>query len=172
VNVDNDPEKSEYLTDFASWYSTEAPRAVLALTAALADHGLAEECVAEAFARAYAQWKKVSVMDSPNGWIYVVALNHARSAERKRRRERQLSNESYSSSAMDPPDVPDPIWDAVRELSPQARRAIALRYIADLPETEIARAMGVTRGTVATTLQRARRALAERLDVAQKETSS
>ena len=31
------------------------------------------------------------------------------------------------------PEPLDPIWDAVRTLAPQARRAVALRYIADLP---------------------------------------
>ncbi|WP_100349253.1 sigma factor-like helix-turn-helix DNA-binding protein [Luteimicrobium subarcticum] len=42
-------------------------------------------------------------------------------------------------------------------LSPRARTAVALRYGADLAEAEVADAMNVTRGTVATTLFRARR---------------
>lgn len=148
--------------DFSVWYAAEAPRAVLTLTAALGDHVLAEECVAEAFARAYALWSKVSVMESPNGWIYVVALNHARSTQRRTWRER-VTDTMPTAPPLSPPEPPDPIWDLVRGLAPQARRAIALRYIADLPEADVARAMGVSRGTVATTLHRARQALADRL---------
>lgn len=155
-------------TGFTDWYAAEAPRATLTLTAALGDHNLAEECVAEAFARAYAQWNKVSAMDSPNGWIYVVALNHARSTQRRTRRER-VTDTMPTQSSISPPEPPDPIWEAVRALAPQARRAIALRYIADLPEADVAHAMGVSRGTVATTLHRARQALAERLASQHKE---
>jgi RNA polymerase sigma-70 factor (ECF subfamily) len=65
IDVGTSPEPS----DFAAWYASEAPRAVLTLSAVLGDHGLAEECVAEAFSRAYAQWAKVSTMESPNGWV-------------------------------------------------------------------------------------------------------
>lgn len=45
-------------------------------------------------------------------------------------------------------------------LSERQRLAVVLRYVADLPEDEIAAVMGVTRGTVASTLFEARRVLA------------
>jgi RNA polymerase sigma-70 factor (ECF subfamily) len=62
---------------------------------------------------------------------------------------------------VDPPAEPDAaLWDAVRALPPRARTAVALRYVADLPEAEIADVMGVARGTVAATLSSARRQLA------------
>ena len=170
--VDGAEQASGHRADFAEWYAAQAPRAVATLSAALGDRGLAEECVAEAFARAYARWSKVSTMDSPDGWIYVVALNHARSTERRRRRDQLRSVDVQALPAVAAPEPPDPIWDAVRDLAPQARRAIALRYIADLPEADIARAMGVSRGTVATTLHRARHVLADWLASQQKETTS
>jgi DNA-directed RNA polymerase specialized sigma24 family protein len=40
---------------------------------------------------------------------------------------------------------------------------VALRYVLDLPEAEIAALMGVTRGAVSATLTTARRTLADRL---------
>lgn len=169
--MDSAEQSSNRTADFSVWYAAEAPRAVLTLTAALGDHTLAEECVAEAFARAYAQWSKVSDMDSPNGWIYVVALNHARSTQRRTRRER-VTDTIPTPPPISPPESLDPIWDAVGTLAPQARRAIALRYIADLPEADVALAMGVSRGTVATTLHRARQALAERLASQHKESTA
>ncbi len=63
-----------------------------------------------------------------------------------------------------PPELPDTaVWRAVATLSPRARTAVALRYVADLTEAQVADAMNVTRGTVATTLSRARRELADAL---------
>jgi RNA polymerase sigma-70 factor (ECF subfamily) len=55
-------------------------------------------------------------------------------------------------------------WELVRALPRRQRTAIVLRYAADLPEADIAIAMGVTRGTVSSTLADARRALARMLD--------
>ena len=51
----------------------------------------------------------------------------------------------------------------VRTLSDRQAQAIVLRYIADLPEAEIAEVMGIARGTVASTLFDARARLAELL---------
>jgi DNA-directed RNA polymerase specialized sigma24 family protein len=52
------------------------------------------------------------------------------------------------------------VWDVVRALPDRQRMAVVLRYVADLAEDDIAVAMGVTRGTVASTLAAARRSLA------------
>lgn len=51
-------------------------------------------------------------------------------------------------------------WDAVRRLPQRQRTAVVLRYVADLPEAEIAAAMGIARSTVSSTLTHAHRALA------------
>ncbi|MCU1467962.1 MAG: sigma-70 family polymerase sigma factor [Actinomycetia bacterium] len=51
------------------------------------------------------------------------------------------------------------VWDLVRSLTARQQQAVVLRYVADLAEADIARVMGVTRGTVASTLAHARRAL-------------
>lgn len=151
---------------FADWYAAEAPRLLLTLRAVVGDDGLAEEATAEAFARAYARWPAVSKMASPGGWVYVVALNQVRSWMRRRRLERRHAERigrAGQDSVAAPVEVDDALWDAVRGLSPRARTAVALRYLADLPEDEVARLMGVTRGTVAATLHRARASLAAAL---------
>jgi RNA polymerase sigma-70 factor (ECF subfamily) len=159
---------SEEPGDFTGWYAVTAPGVLLTLRAALGSDQLAEDAVAEAFTRAYSRWPKVRAMESRTGWVYVVALNYARTAARGRRRESLFEDvPARASDARPGPEPTDPVWEAVRQLAPSARMAIALRYIADLPEAEVARLMGVTRGTVATTLHRARRALAESLRVEQ-----
>lgn len=105
-------------------------------------------------------------MASPGGWVYTVALNQVRSWMRRRRLERRhaerigRADRAEQDPVTGPVEVDDALWDAVRALSPRARMAVALRYLADLPEDEVARLMGVTRGTVAATLHRARASLA------------
>jgi RNA polymerase sigma factor (sigma-70 family) len=48
---------------------------------------------------------------------------------------------------------------ALRRLPPRQREALVLRYFADLPESEIAQAMGISRGTVKSTTARGLAAL-------------
>ena len=48
----------------------------------------------------------------------------------------------------------------VADLPPRTRTAVALRYVADLTEAQVAEAMNVSRGTVASTLSSARQRLA------------
>lgn len=148
---------------FAAWYEREAPGLCASLTVALADPVLAEEVAAEAFARAWADWQKVRRMSSPVGWVYRVALNEARSGFRRVRRERRATARAVASVSPAPLEPNNALWEAVRGLPPRARTAIALRYVADMPEAEIARSMRVARGTVAATLFSARRQLAEAL---------
>jgi RNA polymerase sigma-70 factor (ECF subfamily) len=58
----------------------------------------------------------------------------------------------------------DPVLAAaVRQLPPQRRVAIFLRYFADLSYAEIGEVLGITEGTVAATLSQAQRQLASEL---------
>ena len=56
------------------------------------------------------------------------------------------------------------LWDAVRALPVRQRTAVALRYVCDLPQDEIASIMHVAVGTVSATLTAARRRLAAELE--------
>jgi RNA polymerase sigma factor (sigma-70 family) len=101
-------------------------------------------------------------MASPGGWVYRVAVNLMRSRLRRAQLERRLAKQAPAPSISPPPGVPDDaLWGAVRALAPRARLAIALRYVADLPEADVATVMGVSRGTVASTLSSARHHLAQ-----------
>lgn len=151
---------------FEDWYSAEFGKAVTTLRLVLGDARLAEEAVSEAFARALAAWPQVRTMDSPGGWLYRVALNQARSWLRRRGLERRyLDMHEPGDVAVAAADLDDDLWEAVRALPPRTRTALALRYVADLPEKEVAAIMRITRGAVAATLHRARTRLAEQLTV-------
>jgi RNA polymerase sigma factor (sigma-70 family) len=148
--------------DFAAWYEREVGGVCASLAVVVGDRRLAEEVAAEAFARAWAHWAKVQEMESPVGWVYRVALNQARSRFRRRRIERRLAPAPVDSVSA-PAEPDEELWQAVKTLPSRARTAIALRYVADLPEAEIAELMRVKRGTVAATLFSARKKLAQML---------
>lgn len=145
---------------FATWYRDEFPKVARALALATGDPLLGEEAAAEAFARALANWKRVGLMASPGGWVYTVALNEVRRTWRRGQLEQRAAARLRLADVPAPRSPDDALWKAVAALPPRARTAIALRYVADLPESEIADAMNVTRGTVAATLSHARKQLA------------
>ena len=121
----------------------------------------AADATDEAFARALGHWGRVSEMDSPEGWTYRVAVNVWRRTARRRALERRLLSRLISRDVVAAPA--GEVWDLVRSLPLRQRTAVVLRYIADLSELDIAEAMGVTRGTVASTLSDARRVLGDAL---------
>ncbi len=146
--------------DFPDWYRGERPRVLAALSMLSGDRDAAAEATDEAFARAFAHWGRVERMDSPGGWTYRVALNALRTTLRKRGR---TARAHASGGPRYAPEVDLDLWEVVRALPDRQRLAVVLRYVADLPEAEIARAMGVRRGTVSSTLAAAKARLAAQL---------
>jgi RNA polymerase sigma-70 factor (ECF subfamily) len=102
-------------------------------------------------------------MESPGGWVYRVALNVLRRTLRRRSTEvRLLQRQAQAEGGAAPGPLPE-VWQAVAQLPARQRTAVVLRFVADLPEADIALAMGVRRGTVSSTLALARRRLSELL---------
>lgn len=148
--------------DFSAWYQAEAVSMVHTIALAFDNADIAQDVTAEAFARAWVDWERVQAMDSPSGWVYRVAVNLMRTRLRRARLEQRFAEQKTEWLTAPPPvDPDDELWEAVAALAPRARLAVSLRYVTDLSEVEIAEAMGVTRGTVASTLSSARRQLAE-----------
>jgi RNA polymerase sigma-70 factor (ECF subfamily) len=117
---------------------------------------IAEEATAEAFARAVAHADRIR---EPVRWVYRTAF---RIAVEELKRERRTP--PAGGGATD--DVPAGLGElvgALRELSPNQRAAIVLRYEADLPVDEIARRMGASSATVRVHLHRGRNRLRELL---------
>jgi RNA polymerase sigma factor (sigma-70 family) len=144
---------------FDEWYRETYPRLATAMLASTGDSDVAADATDEAFARAWLHWNKVQSMHSPAGWTYRVALNVARSRRRRRRIEEKLLPRLVRPSTT--VSATGEVWELVRELPPRQRTAIVLRYVADLSEHQIADAMGVSRGTVSSTLSDARRHLGD-----------
>jgi len=147
---------------FAVFYDGHYPSVCRAVALALRDQELAEESAQEAFTRAYVYWRRVSRMDRPAGWVYVVAM---RIAFRRRRGEPDAAVLADDDGAVGA-DLADGVVDreslrdAIAQLPERQRVAIVLRYLADLPLADVAAAMGCAVGTVKSTLNAARARLA------------
>lgn len=110
----------------------------------LGRRGDAEDIAAEALARAYVRWSRVSAF--PQAWVSRVTTNLALDAYRKERRRRGLPTRTavIDLAAAERIDL----HRALGALSKRQREVVALRYIADLPEETVAAALGCSPGTV------------------------
>jgi len=165
VGVDEVPEvvAGPVADRFEDWYLATWPGLVRSLTVFCGDGDLATDHAAEAFARACAVWDGPTRPRHADAWIYTVAFNLARRQGARRRRERDLLIGGGTTVAAATERDLD-LWDAVARLSPRAREAIVLRYVADLRERDIAAVMAIAEGTVAATLNRARTELRATLE--------
>ena len=144
---------------FDVWYFSQHRRVLAACLALAGNAEVAREATDEAFARALERWGRVSAMASPGGWVHVVALNEARRLLRRGHVERHVERRMTTRVTAPTTDTPLPnpeLWMAVRALPVRQQTAVVLRYVGDLSEQEIACAMRVSRGTVASTLHDAR----------------
>lgn len=146
---------------FDGWYRAEHPRMLGLLTVVAGDADAARDVTAEAFTRALERWDRVGGMASPSAWTYRVGVNLLRRRLRRTALERRLLPDP--PPAVRPPALESELWDAVRALPVRQRTAVALRYVCDLPQEEIAAIMHVAVGTVSATLTAARRRLAAEL---------
>ena len=152
---------------FEDWYRDLYANLVRSLAIMAGSTPTAEEIAGEAFARALARWDRVGRMVSPEGWTYRVAVN----VLRRRQRRAALEQKFFGRQSPPAPSLPDDthleVWEAVRSLAPRSREAIVLRYVSDLTEAAVARAMGISEGAASSLLAEARRTLARRLEVSE-----
>jgi RNA polymerase sigma-70 factor (ECF subfamily) len=147
---------------FESWCEREHSRMIVTLLLTTGDLELASEGVDEACARALARWDRVATMEAPTGWVYRVAVNHARRLARRRSLEGTLLPRFVSPANM-PADASE-IWGLVATLPERQRQVVVLRHVGDLKEMEIAEVLRISRSTVSTTLRDAHHRLGALLD--------
>lgn len=119
----------------------------------LGDRAEAEDMAQEALARALVRWR--SVEPYAPAWVSRVAANLA--LDRLRRHRPAIS---HDEGRLDP-DVAQrlDLQRALLALSRRQREAVVLRYLIDLPEQEVAAALGVSTGSVKTHASRGLAAL-------------
>lgn len=117
----------------------------------------AEELVQDAFLAAHRSWDGVR---EPYPYVRAAVVNRARSWGRRLQLERRQPIVAPASAWMEA----DELWDALRALNDRQRAAIVLRYYADLPDREIAAALGCREATVRTAVHRGLAALRREIE--------
>jgi RNA polymerase sigma factor (sigma-70 family) len=103
-------------------------------------------------------------------WLYRIARNTAMSHLRKRYADEALTDacEEMSDARVEQPDFAFEdaarVHEALDQLSPRHREALALCFLEDMSIDEIASVVGIPPGTVKSRLYHARRALREVLE--------
>jgi RNA polymerase sigma-70 factor (sigma-E family) len=148
--------------DFADFYRDAKDDCLRTVVISTGDRDLAQDLVAEAFARACASWRKVARHPNPRAWVVRTALNVHTDRWRTRRREMLLVQPA--DTGMHDPDPADPaIIASVRRLPERQRQIVALRLFLDLDTETTAETLGISPGTVKSHLFRALAALREDL---------
>ena len=119
----------------------------------------ARDVVQEAFAQALRDQKGFRGTGSLEGWVWRIAFRVAIGSKGSR----ELAVEEVPDVAFVDESNDPALAAAVRELPPQRRLTVFLRYFADLSYAQISEVLGVAEGTVAATLSQAHEQLAAEL---------
>jgi RNA polymerase sigma-70 factor (ECF subfamily) len=145
---------------FDEFYSGSVRRVTGLLYAMTGSRAEAEDCVQEAYARAWQRWDKVSEYGDPEAWVRTVAYRVSISTWRKTTNMRVAHRRH---GAPDDPHGMSPdyvaIIAALRKIPDRQRQAIVLHHLVGLSVEEIARETGAPPGTVKARLSRGRQAL-------------
>jgi RNA polymerase sigma factor (sigma-70 family) len=146
---------------FSDFYRRRLRPVAEALALTLGDTHLAAEAADEAMVRAYQRWDKVGTYANPEGWVYRVGLNWARSFLRRRRRAPQPFGAGFvpEQQSSEPSVV-----EALKALDVDQRAVVVCRFYLGLSEAETAAALGIRPGTAKSRLHRGLRDLSVRLD--------
>jgi RNA polymerase sigma-70 factor (sigma-E family) len=151
--------------DFDAFYAATHRRIVSQVSVMTGSLHEAEDCVQEAYARAWQRWAAISTeIESPEAWVRTVATRLAVSSWRKavnRLKAHRRESPVTETSGMTPDAVA--VIAALRKISADQRLAIVLYHYAGRSIEEIAVETGATPSTVKSRLLRGRKALAPHL---------
>lgn len=152
--------------EFDDFYSSSFVRITGQLYAMIGDRDEAQDCVQEAFVRAWAHRGKLSRAEHPEAWVRTTAYRLAVSRWRRRSLAGRPADRAVSPAAQT--EAADEsrvaLVTALRRLPEPQRRALVLHHLCDLPVHAVAREVGVPEGTIKARLSRGRTALAALLE--------
>jgi RNA polymerase sigma-70 factor (sigma-E family) len=154
---------SNQQTEFADFFQAGWDPCLRAVVAVVGSQQLAEDQVAEAFARAWMSWRKVRRHPAPQAWVVRTALNTGASWWRRRHRELPLADHDLTAPGDLDGGLDASLLTAIWRLPARQREVIALRIFLDLDTATIARELGIEAGTVRMHLSRGVTALRHEL---------
>lgn len=144
-------------------------RIVTGLSVLCGSRAAAEDAVQEALAKAWERSERGERIEDLAGWVTVVARNSLRSWFRRVRAERRargaLGRQGAPSEGTGTTDAHVDVVRALATLTKIQRETTVLHYYLGMTVAEIGRVLGVSEGTVKSTLYRARQILAPALGI-------
>ncbi len=145
-------------TEFRQLYDQEYGSVYRAIRSVVLDSAAAEDLTQETFVRAYRARHRYTPTAPPGAWLRRIGINLAISHLRRQKLARFLPARLYVAPDRrdyDRAEARDVVEKALEALSPKLRAAIVLHYYEGLTREEIAVALGVPAGTVASRIAKA-----------------
>jgi RNA polymerase sigma-70 factor (sigma-E family) len=130
-------------------------RTAYLLTGNVAD---AEDLVQSALTKTYVAWDGIQDRGALDGYVRRAIVNTHISWWRRRRVEEYPTDDIPDQAVVDQPEsseIQDSLRRAIDRLPKRMRAAVMLRYYDDMTEAEVAKVLGVSLGTVKSTVSRA-----------------
>lgn len=153
---------------FAALFRSERAAALRLAALLVGDHDVAADVVADAFARMYPHWKRGQV-DDATAYLRRAVVNGVRGRWRRGARTPTMVP-VRDDDGVPVADLSTPAIDRIAvqrvllSLPPRTRAAIVLRYLDDLSEADTAAALGISVGTVKSSVSRGLARLRAALD--------
>ncbi len=151
-------------TGFDAFYSATNRLLLRQVYAMCGDMDEAQDCIQEAYLRAWQRWPRISNYEDPAGWVRQVALRLA--VNRWHRSRNALRAWSRHGPATEVADIGAEgmlLVEALRRLPVAQREALVLYHLADMSVDQIAAQVRAPLGTVKARLARGRIRLAQLL---------
>jgi len=147
---------------FDDFYTASFARITGQLYAMIGNRDEAQECVQEAFVRAWSHRRQLDRTEHPEAWVRTTAYRLAVSRWRRTVLGRRPADRALAgaTSTAAPSEAHVAVVAALRQLPDKQRRALVLHYVADLSVAQVAHEVGAPEGTVKAWLSRGRTALA------------
>ena len=141
--------------EFVTARGPQLMRIALALTGHRAD---AEDLLQAALAKTYLAWDRIEDRGALDGYVRRAMVNTHISWWRRRRVQEfptdELPDRAVADHAGDS-DLTETLRAAIDRMPSRMRTAVVLRYYEDMTEAEVAERLGVSLGTVKSTVSRA-----------------
>ena len=141
--------------DYVTSRSGSLLRMAYVLTRNQAD---AEDLVQVALAKTYQAWDRIEDRKALDGYVRRAMVNTHISWWRRRRLEEYPTDDIPDRAITDhagDSELSDALQRALDRLPSRMRAAVVLRYYEDMTEAEVAAALGISQGTVKSTVSRA-----------------
>jgi RNA polymerase sigma factor (sigma-70 family) len=147
---------------FDEFYRTEHAGAIRLAWLLTHDAAACDDVVQDAFS---AVFQRFDSLDRPAAYLRIAVVNRVRQNHRRDdREERRHRLVTAGTETTTPRSVAGELADAIAKLPYRERAALVMRYWADMPEADIAAALGIRPPTVRTLVRRALTTLRQELE--------